>query len=78
MLSMGLLGSLDGIALGEVEELRMEGFIGFLEPKGAGSLTFLARMPALTSVITTDNSEEKLHSALDHLSRRATVVRVDR
>jgi hypothetical protein len=75
--AMGFLNNLDGIVLGEVEELRMGGFSGSLEPHVVELEGLLTRMPALARVITTDHNEEQLRHALDVLGCRATVVRVD-
>ena len=68
---MGFLDNLEGIVLREVGELRMEGFVGSLEP------AFFRRMPVLTKVITTEKNEEKLRSVLDVVDSRAAVVGVD-
>jgi len=72
------LGSLHRIVLRGVEELRMEGFVGPLEPRAGELLVFLKRMPALTRLVTTDGNEEMFRSALDSLGCQAIVVRVDR
>ena len=74
--AMWILGNLHRIGLRRVEELRMEGFVGPLEPRAVELLTFLKRMPALTRLITTDGNEEILRTALDNLCCRAAVVRV--
>ena len=74
---MGFLDNLEGIVLGEVGELRMEGFVGSLEPQADELLAFFGRMPVLTRVITTDKNEEELRSVLDVLDSRAAVVGVD-
>ena len=75
-LAMRLLGNLDRIVLTGVEELRMEGFIGNLEPQPPELLAFLERMPALRRVITTNGNEEIFCSALNSLGCRAAVIRV--
>lgn len=74
---MWFLVNLHQIVLREVEELRMEGFAGPLEPQTVELLEFLKRMPGLTRLITTDNNEETLCSALDSLGCRAVVVRAE-
>jgi hypothetical protein len=74
---MWFLGNLHQVVLRRVEELRMEGFIGSLEPQGTEFLTFLKGMPALTKLITTDGNEETLRSALDSLGCRVVVVRAE-
>ena len=74
---MGVLDNLEGIVLREVGELRMEGFVGNLEPQAEELLAFFGRMPVLTKVITTDKNEEKLRSVLDVLDSRAAVIGVD-
>ena len=74
---MGFLDNLEGIVLREVGELRMEGFVGSLEPQADELLAFFERMPVLTRVITIDKNEEELHSVLDVLDSRAAVVGVD-
>jgi len=71
---MRLLGDLHPIVLGGVEELRMEGFVGPLEPQAIELLKFLEGMPALTRLITADDNEEVFRSALDDLGYRAVVV----
>ena len=73
---MGFLDNLEGIVLREVGELRMEGFVGSLEPQAEELLAFFGRMPVLTRVITADKNEEKLRSVLDVLDSRAAVVGV--
>ena len=73
---MGFLDNLEGIVLREVGELRMEGFVGSLEPQADELLAFFGRMPVLTRVITADKNEEKLRSVLDVLDSRAAVVGV--
>ena len=76
-LAMRLLGNLDRIVLTGVEELRMEGFSGNLEPQPPELLAFLERMPALRRVITTDGNKEIFCSALNSLGCRAAVIRVE-
>jgi hypothetical protein len=77
MSTMQFLGNLHPIVLGEVEELRMEGFVGPLEPRPTELLMFMKRMPVLTKLITMDGNEEVFRSALDNLGRRAVVVRAE-
>jgi len=72
---MQFLGDLHPIVLGGVEELRMEGFVGPLEPQAIDLLKFLEGMPALTRLITADGNEKTFRSALDDLGYRAAVVR---
>jgi len=72
---MRFLGDLHPIVLGGVEELRMEGFVGPLEPQAIDLLKFLEGMPALTKLITADSNEKAFRSALDDLGYRAAVVR---
>ena len=72
---MRFLHNLHRIVLIGVEELRMDGFIGRLEPQEVELLAFLKRMPALTRVITTDGNEGALRSVLHSLGCRATVIR---
>ena len=74
---MWFLGDLHRIVLREVEELRMDGFVGHLGPLEAELRRFLKRMPALARLITTDSNEEALRSALNTLGCRAVVVRVE-
>ena len=74
---MWFLSNLNRVTLRGVEELRMDGFVGRLEPQAAELRAFLTRMPALTRVITTNSNEETLRSALDSLGYRAVVVRVE-
>ena len=74
---MSFLAGLHQAVLGGVEELRMEGLAGSLEPHAADLQALLKRMPVLTRLITTDDNEEILRSALDNLGCRAVVVRVD-
>ena len=71
---MWFLGNLHRIVLRGVEELRVDGFVGRLEPQAAELITFLKRMLALTRVITTDGNEGIFRSALDSLGCRAVVV----
>ena len=73
--AMFFLDNFDGMKLSEVEELRMEGFFGPLEPYAEELVGLLAGMPGLVWVFT-DHNQEKLCSALDLLGRRATVVMV--
>jgi len=72
---MWFLRNLHRIVLRGVEELRVDGFVGRLEPQEVELLTFLKRMPALTRVITTDGNEGTLRSVLDSLGSRAIVIR---
>lgn len=74
---MWFLNNLHRIVLRGVEELRMEGFVGPVEPRAAELLTFLKRMPALSRLITTDANEGIFRSALDNLYCRVAVVRVE-
>ena len=74
---MRFLGSLHQIVLRGVEELRMEGPFGPVEPQEIEFPTLLKRMPALTRLITTGGNEETLRSALDSLGCRAVVIRVE-
>ena len=74
---MWFWGSLHQIVLRGVEELRMEGFVGPLEPQAAELLAFLKRMPALLRLVTTDDNEEIFRSTLDSLGCQAVVIRVD-
>jgi len=74
---MWFLFNLRQIVLRGVEELRMEGFVGRLEPQTAGLFTFLKRMSALTRLITADDNEEVPRSALDSLGCRAASVRAE-
>jgi len=72
---MRFWGDLHPIVLRGVEELRMEGFVGHLEPQAIECLKFLEGMPALTRLVTVDGNEEVFRSALDCLGCRAVVVR---
>ena len=63
------------LELGGVEELRMEGLVGPLEPQPVELLSFLKRMPALTRVITGDGNEEALRFVLDSICCQAIVER---
>ena len=76
--AMWIFCGLDRIVLTGVEELRMDGFVGLLEPHPPELLQFLKRMPALTSVITADGNEEIFRSALNNLGCRAVLVRAGR
>ena len=73
--AMGFSGDLRPIVLGGVEELRMEGFVGPLEPQAIELLEFLKGMPALKRLITADDNEEVFRSVLNDLGCRAAVVR---
>ena len=80
--SEGLMWCLRGpnrLMLKEVEEWRMDGFVGSLEPRAPELSAFLTEMPALTRLITTDDNEEILRSAIDSLGYPlgAVVVRVE-
>ena len=77
-LAMWLLDNLDQIVLKGVEELRIEGFAGSLEPHAAELLALLGRLPALTRLVTTDDNEELLRCTLNKLGCRAVVVRAGR
>ena len=72
---MWFLRNLHRIVLRGVEELRLDGFVGRLEPQEFELLAFLKRMPALTRVITTDSNEGTIRSVLDNLGSRAIVDR---
>lgn len=72
---MWFLRNLHRIVLRGVEELRVDGFVGRLEPQEVELLAFLKRMPALTRVITTDGNQENIRSVLDNLGCRAIVIR---
>lgn len=72
---MWFLRNLHRIVLRGVEELRMDGFVGRLEPQEDELLAFLKRMPALTRVITADGNEGTLRSVLDSLGCRAIIIR---
>ena len=71
---MWFLRNLHRIVLRGVEELRMDGFVGRLEPQEVELLAFLRRMPLLTRVITTDSNEGTLRSVLDSLGCRAVII----
>lgn len=77
--AMWFLGGINRLALKGVEEWRMDGFVGHLWPQMAELVAFLAKMPALTRVITTDSNEETLRFAIDSLGYplEAVVVRVE-
>ena len=72
---MRFLGDLHPIVLGGVGELRMEGFVGSLEPQVIDLLKFFEGVPTLAKLITADGNEQAFRSALDDLGYRAAVVK---
>ena len=77
--AMWFLSGLNRLALKGVEEWRMDGFVGRLEPQATELFAFLTKMPALTRLITTDSNEGTLRSAIGSLGYPlgAVVVRVE-
>ena len=71
---MWFLSGLTRLAFKGVEEWRMDGFVGCLEPQVAELFAFLTEMPALTRPTTTNSSR----SAMDGVgyALEAVVVKV--